>query len=171
MNDIMKKEKPDNYVARYEGADPYAQFASEGGPGIQGKLLQCKKGDWSIGADGAGVPAGAKYLLLVDTMTRGWLRWQGGIVTSAEMGLVRDGYLVKHRYALGDLDETAWETNPDGTPRDPWTQSYRVVLIEVSPPHNDVTFAARLTGLRSPLRRCAASTLRKPLSTPTPSQL
>ena len=49
MNEIIKK--PDNYVARYEVADPYAQFANEGGPGIQGKLLTCKKGVWGIGQD------------------------------------------------------------------------------------------------------------------------
>ena len=41
----------DTYAARYETADPYAQFANEGGPGIQGKLLTCKKGVWGIGPD------------------------------------------------------------------------------------------------------------------------
>ena len=43
MNDVVKKN--DQYLARYE-SDPYAAFANEGGPGIQGKLLTCKKGEW-----------------------------------------------------------------------------------------------------------------------------
>ena len=48
MNDVVKKK--DQYLARYED-DPYAPFANEGGPGIQGKLLTCKKGVWGIGQD------------------------------------------------------------------------------------------------------------------------
>ena len=68
MNDVVKK--PDNYVARYEVTDPYAQFANEGGPGIQGKRLTCKKGVWGIGQDCTPPPAGARYLLIADTMMR-----------------------------------------------------------------------------------------------------
>ena len=37
-------KRNDTYAARYDTGDPYAQFANEGGPGIQGKLLTCKKG-------------------------------------------------------------------------------------------------------------------------------
>ena len=48
MNDVVKKK--DQYLARYED-DPYAAFANEGGPGIQGKRLSCKKGVWGIGQD------------------------------------------------------------------------------------------------------------------------
>jgi len=64
------------------------------------------------------------------------------------MGLVRDNYLVKHRYALDDKDEDTWEKGPDGiTPRDPWSRSYRALLIEVSPPHGDVTLSGSSYGL------------------------
>ena len=45
MTEIVKRN--DAYTARYavgEAADPYAQFANEGGPGIQGKLLSLPKG-------------------------------------------------------------------------------------------------------------------------------
>ena len=71
MSDLMKV--PDNYAARYAVADPYAAFASEGGPGIQGKLLQCKKGTWGIGQDGAPVPAEARFLVITPSMMRGWM--------------------------------------------------------------------------------------------------
>ena len=81
------------------------QFANEGGPGIQGKLLTCKKGVWGIGQDGTPPPAGARYLFITDTMMRGWLKWAGGVVVAADMGLVCDNFLVKHRNALGDLEE------------------------------------------------------------------
>ena len=49
-------EKKDQYLARYE-VDPYAAFANESGPGIVGRLLTCKKGDWAIGQDSTPIPS------------------------------------------------------------------------------------------------------------------
>ena len=132
---VMSNEptkRADNYAARYEVTNPYAAFAAEGGPGIVGKLLVCKKGDWSLGSDGDDVPAEARFLLLVDTMMRGWLKWHDGRVVEAEMGFVKDNFPLRHRYSLPDSDESQWEKLPDGTPRDPWAQSYRVLLVECS---------------------------------------
>ena len=146
MNDVVKK--PDNYVARYEVTDPYAQFANEGGPGIQGKRLTCKKGVWGIGQDCTPPPAGARYLFITDTMMRGWLKWVGGIVVAADMGRVADNFLVKHRYALGDLEEEEWEVAPDGKPHDPWSPAYRALFIDLSPPHGDLTFSGSSYGTR-----------------------
>jgi hypothetical protein len=129
MTTDLAKQSNAAYVARYQGPeDPYANFANEGGPGIQGKLLTCRKGDWTIGQDATPVPADTRFLLLVPEIMRGWLKWSGGSVIAADMGFVRDNFLVKHRYALGDLDEGLWEKDPDGAPRDPWSHSYRALL-------------------------------------------
>ena len=68
------------------------------------------------------------------------------------MGYVKDHFPVRHRYSLPDSDETLWEKMPDGTPRDPWAQSYRVLLIEVSPPHGDVTLSGSSYGLHLALK-------------------
>ena len=143
MNDVVKKK--DQYLARYED-DPYAAFANEGGPGIQGKRLSCKKGVWGIGQDESPPPAGARYLFVVDTMMRGWMKWAGGVIVAADMGLVIDNFLVKHRYALGDLEEEEWEKTPDGKGRDPWSKSFRALFIELSPPHGDLTFSGSSYG-------------------------
>ena len=143
-NEVTRRT--DNYAARYEITNPYAAFAEEGGPGIVGKLLVCKKGDWSLGSDGDDVPAEARFLLLVDTMMRGWLKWHDGRVVEAEMGFVKDSFPVRHRYSLPDSDESQWEKLPDGTPRDPWAQSYRVLLVECRAPHGDVTFSGSSYG-------------------------
>jgi hypothetical protein len=59
---------------------------------------------------------------------------------------VRDNFLVRHRYTLGDDDEEQWEKDPNGAPRDPWSRSYRALLIGLSPPHGDVTFSSASYG-------------------------
>ena len=53
------------------------------------------------------------------TSVRGWLKWRDNRVIVSDMGSVGDNFLVKHRYALDDLEESDWETTPDGTPREP----------------------------------------------------
>ena len=106
MNDIVKK--PDNYADRYDTvADPYAAFANESGPGIVGRLLICRKGDWAIGQESTPVPPEARFLLIVPETMRGWLKWRDSHVVAADMGFVRDNFFVKHRYALDDLDESS----------------------------------------------------------------
>jgi hypothetical protein len=151
MNEIAKTATQ-SYVARYEDGDPYANFANEGGPGIQGKLLTCKKGSWEIGADNDPVKPGTLYLAIVPSSMRGFLKWVDGIVADARMGLVADNYLMPHRYTLGDMDEGQWEKNPDGTPRDPWSKAYRLLLIEMSAPHGDVTFSGSSYGAQLALK-------------------
>ena len=48
MNELANNEmKPTPPGTRL--ADPYAAFANESGPGIVGRLLACRKGDWGIG--------------------------------------------------------------------------------------------------------------------------
>ena len=88
MNELAKRNDT-TYAQRYEVTDPFAAFAAEGGPGIVGKPLACKKGDWSLGSDGDPVPAEARFLLVIDTMMRGWLKWHDGRVVDAEMGYVK----------------------------------------------------------------------------------
>ena len=148
MNDVVKKKN--QYLARYE-VDPYAAFANESGPGIVGRLLTCKKGDWAIGQDSTPVPPEARFLFVVPETMRGWLKWRDGRVVASDMGLVRDNFLVKHRYALDDLEESEWEKGSDG-PRDPWSKSYRALLIECSPPHGDVTLSGSAYGLELALK-------------------
>jgi hypothetical protein len=84
--------------------------------------------------------------MLVPTARRGWVKWGEAGIIGADVGLIKDGFLMKHRYALGDMDETQWRTDPSGAPMDPWSQYISVQLVEMSPPHSDVTFASQSWG-------------------------
>ena len=147
-NDIATTKA--NYVERYvdPAADPYAAFAKEAGSLITGQLLTCKQGVWGIGRDEeSGAPRGP-LLAAQSTMMRGLCKWMAGGIVDVRMGFVKDNYLVPHRYSLGDLDEDQWEKGPDGEPRDPWSQSYLVQLVELSPPHGTLTFSGGSYGAK-----------------------
>jgi hypothetical protein len=158
-------QRNDSYVARYNSAEnPYAAFANEGGPGIQGKLLTCKKGTWGIGADNDSVKPGTLYLAIVPSSMRGWLKWVDGKVVDARMGLIAEGFLMPHEYSLPDRDESQWEKNPDGTPRDPWSKCFRLSMIEMAPPHGDVTFSGSSYGAQLALQAlCGVYSVDSPL--------
>jgi hypothetical protein len=153
-NEIAIKNSNSSYVARYtaDAKDPYQAFADEGGPGIQGKLLTCKKGEWCLGADNDTVKGGTLYLAIVPSSMRGWLKWVDNTVADARIGLIAENFLVPHRYTLGDMDEDAWEKSPEGKPRDPWSKVYRLLLIEMAPPHSDVTFSGSSYGAQLALK-------------------
>jgi hypothetical protein len=154
--EIAKTDSNTSYLARYnDNRDPYEAFASEGGPGIQGRLLTCTKGEWGVGADKEPIKDGTKCLAIVDTMGRGWFRWWNGVVTDTVFGLVKDNFLVPHRFSLGDNEEDQWEKDPAGNPRDPWTRTYRMVLVEMTAPHGDLTFTSSAWGAQLALQDLA----------------
>jgi hypothetical protein len=144
------------YLERY-GADPYTNFANESGPGIIGKRLSCVKGEWLCGPDKTPVPVGTLYLALVPTALRGHVRFGPSGIDAADVGLVRENFLMKHRQALGDTDKTAWRTDPAGEPQDPWAKYFACQFVEVSAPHSDTTFTSNAWGgqvaLAGPVRR------------------
>jgi hypothetical protein len=138
----------ETYVARYqEQEDPYAAFANESGSMIVGKLLTCKKGAWTVGRDEDAVPAGTRMLALVPSLMRGMVKWVGGSIVDAKMGLVKDGFLVPHRYTLGDLDEDQWEKAPNGEPRDPWARSFVMQLGAIASARRRDVLGRKLGGV------------------------
>jgi hypothetical protein len=134
MSNELAKKRNDAYVARYRTEeDPFTKFGNEGATGIVGTLYTNVKGDWLAGRDKAIVPAGTKMLVVVPTALRGWVKFGDHGIVSAEVGLVADNYLVKHRSALGDLDESLWPVGRDGKVRDMCTQYVSVQMIEMTP--------------------------------------
>jgi hypothetical protein len=64
---------------------------------------------------------------------------------------------VPHRATLGDEDQSQWETDPAGNPRDPWTRTIRMLLIEMAVPHSDLTFSSSAWGAQIALQTLAGA--------------
>ena len=155
-NDLAT-QRNETYLQRYDaGTTPIAQFATEGGPGIQGKLSLARRG---AGASAKTAPRPRRRALPLHCRQHDARMAQvgGRRRRRRRYGLVADNFLVKHRLALGDLEERNWETVPTGVPRDPWSKAYRALLIELSPPHGDVTFSGTSYGTELASRRSAGA--------------
>jgi hypothetical protein len=104
-------------------AKALARAAQEEQSSELGKLLKFVKGHFYIGDDE--IALGREYVAYADQWTRGWVKFEGGVPTAKHIGRAIDGFKVADRMDLGDLDQSKWERDSSGNPKDPWSrQSY-----------------------------------------------
>jgi len=93
---------------------------------IVGRILKFSKGDYIIDDDE--VPAGTKYVALMDQILIGWVKWWDNRPEQQEMGLLHEGFVPPKRDDLGDTEKEHWEQDGFGKPRDPWQFTNYLVL-------------------------------------------
>ena len=84
-------------------------------------------------------------------MMRGWMKWEGGTRRRCRDGLRARRFPVKHRYALGDLDESTGRGCPTARPRSLGAKLPRLA-DRGSPPHGDLTFSGSSYGIELALK-------------------
>lgn len=99
---------------------------------IRGTLIKFSKGDWIMGDD-EDVPEETLGGLVanMDQLMVGWLRWEDNKPVETIMGPVAEGYQPPRRSELGFDDQSQWEQDNQGRPRDPWQFSNYIILKEL----------------------------------------
>jgi hypothetical protein len=133
--------KTENKAVAQQGArNAYQDFADEvKQSGIEGSLLRfTKQGDWISGQEEEELPLGTELIMGLNTLKRGWQKWQDNKPVDARMGLVSEGYRPVNRDELGDMDEDNWEDDDTnkGQKRDPWQKT--MVCLLKDPKTGDV---------------------------------
>jgi hypothetical protein len=64
-------------------------------------------------------------------MLRGWVKWKGGKKVDHAMVATASGRKPPTRIELGDTDESLWETDDCGKPKDPWQYTFYLPLVAV----------------------------------------
>jgi hypothetical protein len=111
---------------------PWREAVNDEVGGNLGTFLKFAKGDWLLGEEGKKVSADARFVVNLHEYHRGWVRWWGGKPTNHLIGRVIDRHRVPSREELGDLDESKWETEPNGLRRDPWARTVYLAMRDVS---------------------------------------
>ncbi|MGY3278157.1 hypothetical protein [Bradyrhizobium sp. S3.7.6] len=118
-------------IAVDQDFDPFSAYGATAGTRIIGKLLKFNKGDWLVGQNGDIMQEGTELAANMNELLVGWIKWKDK--KPAEQLLVplidsvaamkRGDLAMAKREALGDTDESQWETDDDGKPQDPWQQT------------------------------------------------
>jgi hypothetical protein len=108
--------------------DPYADFAAEYG-GAYISLLKFTKGEWAV--DGEDVEMGTQYIADVPGLEHGYVRFETGQKPVHHLGLIRNGYRLPPREVYGELDESEWEVDKQGNPKDPYQPQFYLPLVNV----------------------------------------
>lgn len=107
-------------------ASRFLAVASEAEAGF-GKLLKFTKGHYYLGDDE--VPSGHEFVAQMPSVAHGWVKFIDGKLVEQRIGKVADGFMLARREELGDTDETQWEKDSTGKPRDPWGKQWYVPLV------------------------------------------
>ena len=108
----------------------FGAYADEVSKGSR-QILKFKKGKFCLGKDGDELPLGKNLVANVLSLSREWLKWRDGEVIERVVARVAAGEKLPERETLGDLDQTFWEKDPNGTPLDPWQESHSIVFKDM----------------------------------------
>lgn len=152
MNEVVKQdaELEQNGLVEMSGNyfEQYGSIAAQSA--ITGTLIKFSKGDWLMGQDDEQLEPGTQFTAVMSQLTVGWIKWVDSKPAEQIMGKVAEGYQPPRRKELGDLDDTEWEVDSNGRPRDPWQFSNHLVLRKVGTDGSDeedlYTFATSSRG-------------------------
>jgi hypothetical protein len=141
-------------VAPATNVSPWREFVNEEAGASFGTFLKFIKGEWTLGEDDREAPADARFCANLEEVYQGWVRWWDGKPTEHLIGRIIDRHRVPPREELGDLDESAWETEPNGARRDPWAKTVYLALRNLSS-DEIICFTSSSDGGRKAVRKLA----------------
>lgn len=131
-------------VALQGGYDPYAAYGQEAASG-SGDFLKFSKGEWLKGQNDDEVELGTRLAANMAELSIGWIRWEDGKPAERRMGLLAQGHKPEARNDLGYADQSQWEDDETGKPKDPWNFTNELPLANIET-GEQMTFSASSKG-------------------------
>jgi hypothetical protein len=153
---IEGKTKMQNELVKQDTA-ALTHFAAVAAAAQELRLLKFVKGKYYTGDDE--VPIGRQYIAHMNQLNHGWVKFEDGKVTEQRVGLVAEGFNPSKREELDSTDESQWEKDSAGKPRDPWTCQYYLALEDVDSGEL-VTFVTGTAGGNSAIGRLCGQFVR-----------
>jgi hypothetical protein len=73
---------------------------------------------------------GAEFTAVMPKLLRAWQNWRAKQLADERVRLDEVGGRMETRDELGDTDQSKWETDPRGEPKDPWTYVLKLPLVD-----------------------------------------
>jgi hypothetical protein len=129
MNEITK---PNGGTVAKPSDNPFQTYGDQANQrAIVGKLLKFSKGEYTAGESNEEVPEGTRFVVNMNELLVGWVRWESNRPSDHVMGRVADAFQPPRRNELGDMDQNNWEVDATGKLRDPWQFTNYLLLKAV----------------------------------------
>lgn len=139
-------------IASYSDS-PWLSFPQVSAEGEQKLILRCSKGDWLLGKDKDDVPLGTLFAVNFKGIEWGWVHWEDKQLVERRLGLIEEGYKPEPRRNLGFTDESLWERDDQGRPKDPWQQTIEIPAREIAGQRREVLMSGSSYGWKGACER------------------
>jgi hypothetical protein len=119
--------------------------------GANPRLIKFIKGDYFMGEENV---SGKQYIAHIKQLARGWVKFSGGECVERRISKVEDGFEIPPRAELDDLDDSQWEKDGSGHPRDPWVKQYFLPLEDFDTAALAIFVTGSQGGLEAIARLC-----------------
>lgn len=110
-------------------ADPWLENANSESPQfLVGERLRFVRGSY-LDENNKPIDANEQFIARIDGHALGYTRWRDGKPQETIVGLVADRFKRPDRNTLGHMDQSEWEVDANGKPRDPWAKTDYLVLV------------------------------------------
>jgi hypothetical protein len=126
--------KSNSLIILDPSVDPFAVIANIAAPQflLPGSIrAQFLKDEWTVGQKADALPPGTRCIANMDLYECGWKKWFDKKPLDSIMACIGRGEAPPARAALGDHDQSQWERNDKGEPKDPWTFTHHLPLYDI----------------------------------------
>ena len=117
---------------RPEKHNPFARLArAMSSHRLDGKKFGFNKGAYCVGETRI-LENGTELAVILSELRIGWKRFFNGSVSDFVIGLVAADFIPPKRADLGDIDQSLWETESNGSRKDPWVLGYEVPMVALA---------------------------------------
>jgi hypothetical protein len=110
------------------GPNPFSAFG-EAATGPKHAFARFSKGDYVCGRDNDIIATGSEFVMLMDSLTTGFIEWNGGLPGDRIMGRVVEGYVPPRIAELPRRDKSQWDNDERGEPRDPFQLTNEITIV------------------------------------------
>src|SRR5262249_10306077 len=124
------KTPPETLPAIQFDADAWSDYIAHTAPShILGTGLKFHQSFGWTNFDNEPIPDGTRFVAAMPMLKVGWQKWWDGAPAGHELGMQADGYRIPPRDSLGDNDESKWQLDSQGEPKNPWQEAALLPLL------------------------------------------
>ena len=153
MDNTIENDNSSQEQDEYAALGEYADESST----VSRSVLKFKQGIYVLAQEQAELPIGTRAIVDPLSLTKEWVKWKDLRPLLRISARVAKGEKLPGRAELGEFDDSTWEQDDNGKPRDPWQEMHSIVLTRTDN-GEEYLFVTNTAGGKNAIADLAAKT-------------